>query len=149
MFEFISDRFQNQRNFVFYKVNDSEITNSEKRMGMKFPASLAIFYREIGYGFIKGEPYFINRIMAPDDIADFVCGEEEYAYVDKSIYGPNSLVFLHISDEDFLTIDYEDGKEGCIRYFGGVIANSFIEFLEKALKILITIFEGCCYVNLK
>lgn len=115
----------------FFQVKEEEIEQAEKRMNFKFPNCIKEFYREIGYGFIGKNPYFINRIMAPDDIADYVCGDDVYEYVDKSIYGDDELVFMHISDEDFLTIKCSGELEGKIIYFGRKIANSFEEFIKE------------------
>lgn len=134
MFERIKKRMLNDKDVRLYDVTSEEIKNAEERMGFLFPESLKAFYCEVGYGFIKTSPNFINRIMSPSDIADFICESEEYEYVDKSIYNEDELVFMHIADEDFLTIEYKDNMEGAIKYFGEKIANSFIEFLEKMIE---------------
>lgn len=134
MFDFFKSNVEKRDNLIFYEVTEEEIIDAEKRMGFKFPKSLEIFYREVGYGFINASPNFINRIMEPSDIADFICSSEEYAYIDKSIYDEDELVFMHISSEDFVTMDYKNYKEGVIKYFGEIIANSFAEFLEKMLE---------------
>lgn len=134
MYETFKSNVEKRNDLIFYEVSEEAIRDAEKRMGFRFPKSLETFYREIGYGFIKGSPNFINRIMAPEDIADFVCDSEEYEFVDKSIYDEDELVFMHLSDEDFLTIEYKDGNGEVIKYFGDIIAYSFEEFLEKILE---------------
>lgn len=116
---------------LFFKVTEEEIKQAEERMKFKFPNSIKIFYEEIGYGFLGKNANYINRIMAPDDIADYVCGNDIYEYVDKSIYNEDELVFMHIADEDFLTIKYSGESEGEVLYFGEKIADSFEEFINK------------------
>ena len=96
---------------------------------------MKIFYTEIGYGFFLGDKNFINRLMPPSDIADYVCGEDIYEYVDKSFYGENELVFLHISGEDFLTVVYKGENKGAVLYFGDKIADTFEEFVKKMIDI--------------
>lgn len=135
MYEYFKSNVEKRNDLIFYKVTEDEIADSEKRIGFRFPQSLDTFYREVGYGFIKSSPNFINRIMAPMDIADFVCNGEAYEFVDRSIYDKNELVFMHISDEDFLTMEYKDGKEGTVKYFGRTIADSFMEFLGRMLEM--------------
>lgn len=71
--------------------------------------------------------------MSPSDIADYVCGEDIYEYADKSIYGKDELVFLHIGNEDFLTIVFKGERKGSILYFGEKIADSLEEFVTKMI----------------
>ena len=134
MFEEFKCRMTKETDLVVYSVKEEDILNAEERMGFQFPDPLRKFYQEVGYGFIKATPNFHNRIMPPSDVADFVCGSEEYQYVDKSIYDENELVFMQIAYEDFLTIDYKNHKEGQIKYFGDVIADTLVNFLNKILK---------------
>ena len=115
----------------FFKVEEGEIERAEKRMQFEFPNCIKEFYREIGYGFIAKNPNFYNRIMHPDDIADYVCNDDVYEYVDKSVYGDDELVFMHIQDEDFLTIKCSGELEGKIIYMGSIIADSFEEFIKE------------------
>ena len=100
-------------------------------MHFRFPEELRCFYSEIGYGFIKGSKSFTNRIMPPDDVADYVCFDSFFEYVDRSIYSAEDILFFHLSDEDFLMIR----KDGKIVYFGEVIADSFIDFMRKELEV--------------
>ncbi len=134
MYEFFKHNIEKRSDLIFYEVTEEEIINAQDRMGIKFPKSLYEFYSEIGYGFVKGSPNFINRIMAPADIADFVCNNDVYSYVDRSIYNRNEFVFMHIADEDFLTIEYVNGREGAIKYFSRKIAETYMEFLERMLQ---------------
>ena len=118
----------------FFKVEEGDIEQAEKRMGFEFPNCIKEFYREIGYGFIGKDPNFYNRIMHPNDIADFVCDDEVYEYVDKSLYDDDELVFMHIDSEDFVTIKCSGESEGKIMLFGKKIANSFEELIEGMYK---------------
>lgn len=135
MYEYLKERLESNVDEMnlFFKVTEEEIELAEARMKIKFPNSIKNFYREIGYGFLGRNRYYINRIMAPDDIADYVCGNDVYEYVDKSIYNEDELVFMHIGDEDFLTLKYSGKFEGEILYFGEKIADSFEEFINKML----------------
>ena len=132
MYECIKNKMVNEKDVRMYEVTKEDIQNAEERMGFTFPETLNAFYNEIGFGFVKSSSNFINRIMSPTDIADFVCNSEEYEYVDKSIYREDELVFMHVSDEDFITIAYEEGD---IRYLGEKIADSLVEFLEKIIAV--------------
>ena len=122
---------ENNEIYIFYPVSESDITDAEKRMGFKFPNSLKQFYREIGYGFMAYGGNNINRIMHPDDIADYFCDDEVYDYVDKEYYEKDELVFFHISGQDFLTMVYDGKKEGEILCFHRKIADSFEDFISK------------------
>lgn len=133
MFEYIKQL--ESTNTKFYPIDISEISNAEEQMGFEFPESLKAFYKEIGYGFFGSNKNFINRLMSPEDIADYVCGADIYEYVDKSFYGENELVFFHISDEDFLTIVYKGENKGNILYFGDKVADNFQEFIKKIINI--------------
>lgn len=133
MFENLLKEIKNKKNvFEFYKLEEEEIKDAEERLGYSFPPILRAFYCEVGYGFIKGSPSFINRIMAPDEVADFMRDEEEYQYVDKSIYSENEMVFYHIADEDFLTIEML-GDSGAVKYFDEIIAVDLIDFINKMM----------------
>lgn len=135
MFEELLKEIHNKDNkYEFYKVEDQEVNLAEERMGYLFPPKLKQFYSEVGYGFIKGSPSFINRIMTPSDVADFMCDDEEYQYVDKSVYNECEMVFFHISGEDYLTIELYGDNEGAIKYFDEIIAVDFIEFIEKMMS---------------
>lgn len=115
----------------FFKVEEGDIERAERRMKFEFPNCIKEFYREIGYGFIGKDPNFYNRIMHPDDIADYVCGDDVYEYVDKSFYGDDELVFMHIQDEDFVTIKCSGKLEGKIIFLGKKIADSFEQFIKE------------------
>ena len=111
-------------------ISEGEIESAEKRMQFSFPEELRCFYSEIGYGFIRGSKSFANRIMPPVAVADYVCFDDFYEYVDRSIYSDDDIPFFDLSAEDFLMIR----KDGKIVYFGDIIADSFTEFIEKELE---------------
>lgn len=132
MFEILLNK-KNDINYEFYKVEEEDIKVAEERMGFSFPTMLKVFYREVGYGFIKGSPSFINRIMEPNDVADFMCEDEEYQFVDRTIYNEGDLIFFHISDQDFLTIELNGENSGAIKYFDGIIAIDLLDFVNKMM----------------
>lgn len=131
-----SEKSDSQQRHIFYKVSDDDVIKAEQRMGKKIPAGLKEFYREIGYGFIcKDDNTRTNRIMHPDDIADFYLGNEQYQYVDRDVYEEYEMVFFDLGGEgDFLTMDVGDtgSTENCsIFYFGEKIASDLVEFLKN------------------
>lgn len=122
---------KNDENFIFYPVSEEDILQAETRIGFSFPSGLKQFYREIGYGFMHSDRDEIERIMHPDDIADFICKDEVYAGFDTDFYQEDELVFFHISGDDFLTIRYAHGEEGEVVCFHRTIAPSFEDFIFK------------------
>lgn len=72
-------------NIRIHNIEEKDIELAENRMHFRFPEELRYFYSEIGYGFIKGSKSFANRIMPPDDVADYVCFDSFFEYVDRSI----------------------------------------------------------------
>ncbi len=133
MYDYLKDYIEPEGNNYnhFYPVSQDEIIKAEKRIQIVFPAELINFYNEVGYGFLSSDKYYINRIMSPTDIADFMCNEEPYDCIDRSIYEENEMAFMHISGEDFLTILLDGVDKGSIMYFGTIIAESFYSFVEK------------------
>ena len=53
------------RSNSFYPVSEKEIEEVERNLDLKFPNELREFLIEVGYGFIKGSEFNINRIMGP------------------------------------------------------------------------------------
>ncbi|GLO68090.1 hypothetical protein MACH08_38740 [Oceanobacillus kimchii] len=64
----------------FYPVSEYEIEDVETELNLKFPKELVNFYLEIGYGFIKGSEFNINRIMDPYSIRDFRLRINDFEY---------------------------------------------------------------------
>lgn len=138
-FEFLTEyivnnmQSENEKKHIFYSINKSEITDAENRMQIEFPSQLKEFYFQIGYGFLcKDDKTHTNRIMEPDDIADFYCEDEIYEYVDRDLYEEDEMVFFDLGGEgDFLTIKLEGNDQGAVYYFGRKIADSLMEFVTK------------------
>ena len=64
----------------FYPVALEEIEEVEEVLGLKFPKELKDFFLNVGYGFIKGSKYNINRIMDPYSIRDFRLKQNDYEF---------------------------------------------------------------------
>ena len=115
-----------------YKVEQIEITEAEKRMGITIPCDLKKFYQEIGYGFVKNEVGAINRLIDPLGCADIRMREDIYEY-DPDLemyetYEENSLIFFEVNEGVYMSIGLSDGK---IYFADKVIAESLLEFLQK------------------
>lgn len=123
----------NNSRHIFYRINEDEIINAEERLAEKFPNQLKEFYLEIGYGFLCTEDKVrINRLMHPDDIADFYCDDEIYAHVDRDMYESDEMIFFDLGGEgDFLTLKINGENLGAVYYFGRKIADTLKGFIEK------------------
>ncbi|MHA7964467.1 SMI1/KNR4 family protein [Paenibacillus sp. CAU 1782] len=119
----------------FYEVTSNEICEVESSLGFKIPHELKSFYLEVGYGFIKGSEYSINRIMDPESVCDFRKREADYeCYPDIEIYDDyedGKLIFFECSESALISIDLNDGIENPIYYYDKQIAPSLKEFLIK------------------
>src|SRR5947207_6056686 len=70
---------------VFYPVAEDEIVRAEARLGRAFPPQLRAFFREVGCGFFTSASnqtprpllYYINRFLAPAQVAALALGEDE------------------------------------------------------------------------
>jgi len=113
-----------------FPIGENEIENAEKRINFMFPEELRCFYSEIGYGFILGSKSFSSLIMSPNLVAAYICSEDPYEYVDRSVYSDEDLPFFNLSGEDFIMLR----KDGKVDYFGTVIADSFMDFIKKELE---------------
>lgn len=86
----------------FYPVNENKIKEVEKELDLKFPEELVNFYIEVGYGFIKGSEFNINRIMDPYSVRDFRLRVNDFEFCpDIEIYDEfenNKLIFFEGSD---------------------------------------------------
>lgn len=127
----IENKTDENARHIFYKVNEIDVSTAESLIGYNFPEELKAFYNEIGYGFVcKDDNLRIDRIMHPQDIADFILGDDVYEFIDKSIYPDDEIPFFHIAGDDFLTLKIDE-DELEVKYFGEVIAKSIKEFLLK------------------
>ncbi|MBZ5752059.1 SMI1/KNR4 family protein [Metabacillus rhizolycopersici] len=124
----------NQEN-SFYPVTESEIEEVEKELDIKIPKELVNFYLEVGYGFIKGSEFNINRIMDPYSIRDFRLRINDFEfYPDIEIYDEfenNKLIFFEGSESALMSIEMNENNECPIYYYDIQIATSLEEFLKK------------------
>ncbi|WEG18956.1 SMI1/KNR4 family protein [Alkalihalophilus pseudofirmus] len=120
---------------TFYSVSKDEIKEVEKELNLKFPRELVNFLNEIGYGFIKGSEYNINRIMDPYSIRDFRLRVNDFEfYPDIEIYDAfenDKLIFFEGSESALMSIELNKSNTNSIYYYDIKIADSLKEFLSK------------------
>src|SRR5699024_3350230 len=129
-FEFIKENDENN----FYPVDENEISKVEKELELQFPEELVHFYKEIGYGFIKGSEFNINRIMDPYSIRDFRLRINDFElYPDIEIYDEfedGKLIYFEVNESALMSIEV-NGKNKCpVYYYNVQIAISLEEFLR-------------------
>lgn len=119
----------------FYPVTESEIEEIEKNLNLEIPNELVNFYLEVGYGFIKGSEFNINRIMDPYSVRDFRLRMNDFEfYPDIEIYDEfeeNKLIFFEGSESALMSIELNDNNENPIYYYDIQIATSLTKFLRK------------------
>jgi len=119
----------------FYQVTENEIKEVEKELNLKFPKELVNFYIEVGYGFIKGSEFNINRIMDPYSVRDFRLRVNDFEfYPDIEIYDEfenNKLIFFEGSESALMSIELNEKNSSSVYYYDIQIAISFEEFLRK------------------
>ena len=119
----------------FYKVTENEIKEVEKELDLKFPKELVNFYIEVGYGFIKGSEFNINRIMDPYSVRDFRLRVNDFEfYPDIEIYDDfesNKLIFFEGSESALISIELNEKSSSPVYYYDIQIATSLEEFLRK------------------
>ena len=124
----------NQEN-SFYPVNENEIKEVEKELDIKFPKELVNFYIEVGYGFIKGSEFNINRIMDPYSVRDFRLRVNDFEfYPDIEIYDEfenNKIIFFEGSESALISIEFNESNRSPVYYYDIQIAASLEEFLRK------------------
>ena len=122
----------------FYPVTESEIKEAENKLNLKFPRELVNFYIEVGYGFIKGSEFNINRIMDPYSVRDFRLRINDFEfYPDIEIYNEfenEKLIFFEGSESALMSIDLNEKNSNPIYYYDIQIATSLEEFLRKIEK---------------
>ncbi|WP_078552234.1 SMI1/KNR4 family protein [Bacillus alkalicellulosilyticus] len=130
-YEFIKANQENN----FYLVTENEIKEVEKELEIKFPKELVTFYIEVGYGFIKGSEFNINRIMDPYSVRDFRLRVNDYEfYPDIEIYDEfenNKLIFFEGSESALMSIELNENTNSAVYYYDIQIATSLEEFLRK------------------
>ncbi|MGG4491304.1 SMI1/KNR4 family protein [Metabacillus idriensis] len=130
-YEFIKT---NQEN-TFYPVTENEIEAAEKELNLTFPKELINFYIEVGYGFIKGSEFNINRIMDPYSVRDFRLRVNDFEfYPDIDIYEEfenDKLIFFEGSESALMSIELNKSNRSPVYYYDIQIASSLEEFLRK------------------
>ncbi|WP_026906912.1 SMI1/KNR4 family protein [Paucisalibacillus globulus] len=130
-YEFIK---ANQEN-IFYPVTENEIKEVEKELDLKFPKELVNFYIEVGYGFIKGSEFNINRIMDPYSVRDFRLRVNDFEfYPDIEIYDEfenNKLIFFEGSESALMSIELNENNRSAVYYYDIQIATSLEEFFRR------------------
>ncbi|MFJ7919479.1 SMI1/KNR4 family protein [Lysinibacillus fusiformis] len=119
----------------FYPVTESEIEEVEKILNLKIPNELVNLYLQVGYGFIKGSEFNINRVMDPYSVRDFRLRMNDFEfYPDIEIYEEfekNKLIFFEGSESALMSIELNDNNENPIYYYDIQIATSLTEFLMR------------------
>lgn len=130
-YQFIKENQENS----FYPVTENEINEVEKELDIKFPKELVNFYIEVGYGFIKGSEFNINRIMDPYSVRDFRLRVNDFEfYPDIEIYDEfenNKLIFFEGSESALMSIELNENNSNAVYYYDIQIATSLEEFLRK------------------
>ncbi|MCY7893949.1 SMI1/KNR4 family protein [Bacillus vallismortis] len=130
-YEFIKTNHENS----FYPVTENKIKEVEKELDLKIPKELVAFYKEVGYGFIKGSEFNINRIMGPYSVRDFRLRVNDYEfYPDIEIYEEfenNKLIFFEGSESALMSIELNENNKNPVYYYDIQIATSLEEFLKK------------------
>ncbi|MDW4525441.1 SMI1/KNR4 family protein [Rossellomorea marisflavi] len=130
-YEFIKG---NQGN-SFYPVTENEIKEVQKELDLKFPKELIDLYIEVGYGFIEGSEFNINRIMDPYSVRDFRLRVNDFEfYPDIEIYDEfenNKLIFFEGSESALMSIELNENNKSAVYYYDIQIATSLKEFLRK------------------
>jgi antitoxin YxxD len=130
-YEFIKANQENS----FNPVTENEIKEVEKELDLKFPKELVNFYIEVGYGFIEGSEFNINRIMDPYSVRDFRLRVNDFEfYPDIEIYDEfenNKLIFFEGSETALMSIELNENNRSPVYYYDIQIATSLEEFLRK------------------
>lgn len=132
-YDFINNQVGNQ----FYPVSEKEIEEVEATLEIKFPSDLREFFIEVGYGFLKGSEYNINRIMGPASVRDARLKVNDFEfYPDIEIYEEleeEKLIFFEANESTLLLIELSGEKNNSIYYDEIKIADSLEEFLSKVM----------------
>jgi hypothetical protein len=119
---------------TFYPVPLEEIASIEKELEIAFPKDLKDFYSELGYGFIKGSEFNINRFLDPVSLRDFRLRQNDFEYhPDIEIYTEfeqGKLIFFEVSESAYMSIGFEK-NDNAIYYYHIKIAENLEEFIHK------------------
>lgn len=111
-----------------------DIIEVETALELEIPKELKEFFLSVGYGFIKGSEYNINRIMDPYSIRDFKLKQNDYEFFpDIEVYDDleNELVFFEANETAMISIKISNNERNEIYYDEFKIADSLEEFLKK------------------
>lgn len=119
---------------IFYNIKMEDIIEVETALELEIPKELKEFFLSVGYGFIKGSEYNINRIMDPYSIRDFKLKQNDYEFFpDIEVYDDleNELVFFEANETAMISIKISNNERNEIYYDEFKIADSLEEFLKK------------------
>ncbi|OTN88647.1 hypothetical protein A5819_001128 [Enterococcus sp. 7E2_DIV0204] len=119
---------------IFYNIKMEDIIEVETALELEIPKELKEFFLSVGYGFIKGSEYNINRIMDPYSIRDFKSKQNDYEFFpDIEVYDDleNELVFFEANETAMISIKISNNERNEIYYDEFKIADSLEEFLKK------------------
>lgn len=129
------EQIKSNRENSFFPVIEKEIMNVEKELDLKLPKELIHFYLEVGYGFINGSEYNINRMMDPYSVRDFRLRVNDFEfYPDIEIfdkYENNKLIFFEANETALMSIELNEIDRSAVFYYDVKIADSLEEFLIK------------------
>jgi len=133
-YDFVADQEDNQ----FYPVRETDVEEAERTLGLKFPFELRKFLLEVGYGFLRGSEYNINRIMGPSSIRDARLKVNDFEfYPDIELYKDleeGKLLFFEVNESALLLIEISEEQNNAIYYDDIKIADSLEEFLKKMVE---------------
>jgi antitoxin YxxD len=124
---------------VFYPVTDAEIATSEQRLGYELPQQLQTFHREVGYGFFKssspesrGSEYnYINRFLAPSQVADLLLGNDEEVMPSEG-FDDGEIPFFEVGDRLYLVLRPNSSHSAQVCWpYGDKVSDDLIEFTER------------------
>lgn len=122
---------------TFFSVAKEEIAELQMSLNRDIPFELYEFWEKVGYGFIGGSEYNINRIMDPLSVRDFRLRKGDFQFLpDIEIYDEyeeEKLIFYEASESAYISIEMSDVTENKIYYYDVKIADSLQEFLKKIL----------------
>lgn len=122
----------------FFKLSEDDIINAERKMGLELPSELKEFFKEVGYGFIKGSnSTAINRMIDPGTIADIRLRKGLYES-DPDLDGlydeESMLIFFEVNEGVYLALDLNDNDKSPVYYFDVKIADSLTDFFLNMAK---------------
>lgn len=129
------DFLKNNVGNKFFHVSEEEISQLENELNVRVPKELKELLLEVGYGFISGSEYNVNRIMDTASIRDFRLRKGDFEfYPDIEIYDEyedGKLIFFEGSESALISIELTESSTSSIFYYDVKIAESLEEFLLK------------------